>query len=356
MVGVPVLPHNVPLPGRDLAGSPAPPAESPSEESIGFNLLCLNPEQMVHFIDGPDAPPDASRRTVGIWTWEVDILPAGWADAADRVDELWTNSDFAARLIGSALGRPVLSFPPPIASSASLPARADPGVGTLPGGFRVLCMFDFLSTLERKNPVGAIEAFTQAFRPGEGPCLVIKTLNGKHRPEPLAALVEAAGGRDDVMLVDRAISGLQRDALVAACDCFLSLHRSEGLGLPLAEAMAAGKPVIATGYGGNLEFMDEYNSYLVDWRTTAVGAGVEHYPQGACWAEPNIDHAAALLRAVYKDQAGAAERAARGRRSALEKLAPEVVGNRIKKRLTQLDSSGPRRLLQRRRSRGGRIA
>ena len=200
----------------------------------------------------------------------------------------------------------------------------------------------------------AIDAFTKAFRPGEGPCLVVKTHNGRHRPEALAALVEAAGGRNDVIVIDRAISGSHRDALVAACDCFLSLHRSEGLGLPLAEAMAAGKPVIATGYGGNLEFMDESNSYLVDWRTTTVGAGVEHYPEGAVWAEPNIDHAATLLRSVYEDQTGAAQRAQRGRRSAIEKLAPEVIGNRMKKQLTQFEPSGPRRLLQRWRSRGDR--
>jgi glycosyltransferase involved in cell wall biosynthesis len=355
-VGVPVLAHDVPLPGRDPARSPAPPGDPPSEDSIGFNLLCLNPEQMVPFIDSPDAPPQASRRTVGIWSWEVDIVPAGWVEAAHRVDELWTYSGFAARLIGSAVGRRVRSFPPPLASNAARTVPSDPGVGELPDGFRVLCMVDFLSTLERKNPIGAIEAFKQAFRPGEGPCLIVKTINGAHRPEPLAAVTDAASGRHDVVIIDRAISGSQRDALIAATDCFLSLHRSEGLGLPLAEAMVSGKPVIATGYGGNLEFMDERNSYLVDWRTTAVGAGVEHYPQGACWAEPNIDHAAALLRSVYKDQAGAAERAARGRRSAIEKLAPEVIGNRIKKRLTQLDPSGPRRFLQRQRSRGGRFA
>ncbi len=124
-------------------------------------------------------------------------------------------------------------------------------------------MFDYLSTLERKNPLGAIEAYRRAFAPDDGAVLVVKSVNGRHRPERHAEVTAAVEGRRDIVSIDRTISGAERDALIGACDCYLSLHRSEGHGMPLAEAMALGKPVVATAYGGNIEFMNEANSYLV---------------------------------------------------------------------------------------------
>jgi glycosyltransferase involved in cell wall biosynthesis len=219
----------------------------------------------------------------------------------------------------------------------------------LPDGFRVLVMFDFFSTLERKNPLGAIKAFRRAFNPEDGAVLVLKSVNGQHRPERQAELMEASGGRSDIVLIDRTISGAERDALISACDCYLSLHRSEGHGLPLAEAMATGKPVVATAYGGNMEFMNTENSYLVAWTPTCVGEGVEHYPAGANWAEPDVDDAARLLSAAYRDPESARRRALRGRTDVEALLAPEVVGAQIRCRLEELLPTRPGRRGRRRR-------
>jgi glycosyltransferase involved in cell wall biosynthesis len=153
----------------------------------------------------------------------------------------------------------------------------------------------------------------------------------------------AAGERSDVVFIDETLDAGRRDALVAACDCYLSLHRAEGHGLPLAEAMAAGKPVVATGYGGNTEFMNDQNSYLVRSTPALVGPGVEHYPEGARWAEPDIDHAAVVLRALFGDRRQAGRRAALGRETVERLLAPEVVGARMYSRLQQLEALGARR-------------
>jgi glycosyltransferase involved in cell wall biosynthesis len=331
--GVPVLERDVPLPGRDAAQTDLPVGPRPREGAVDFNLLCLNPEQMVPYLDGPDAPARDGRGTVGIWSWEVDVVPPGWRSAGEGLTEVWTYSRFAAELLAAELDVPVLGFPPPLATVAA-PGAAS--ASRLPTGFRVLIMFDYLSTLERKNPLGAIEAYCRAFQPADGAVLVVKSVNGRHRPERCAQVMAAVEGRPDIVLIDRTISGAERDALIAACDCYLSLHRSEGHGLPLAEAMALGKPVVATAYGGNMEFMSEANSYLVAWVPAQVGEQVEHYPPAANWAEPDVEHAARLLRAVHRDPEAARRRAQRGREDVQAQLAPEVVGAHMRRRLEEL--------------------
>ena len=167
-----------------------------------------------------------------------------------------------------------------------------------PRRFLFLFLFDFLSVLQRKNPLGLIEAFTRAFSPDEGPVLVIKSINGSLRASELEQVRMAAAGRPDILVVDRHYSAEEKNALLGACDCYVSLHRSEGLGLTLAEAMALGKPVIATGYSGNLHFMTPDNSYLVDYTLSAVPPACGPYPTTARWAAPDLGHAARLLRMV----------------------------------------------------------
>lgn len=323
--GVAVLERDVPLPGRDLIRRAPSSRPVPAGESIACNILCMNPEQMVPHLEGLDGPAMVGRSTVGIWSWEVDVLPPGWREASRRLDEIWTYSAFSAELIARGVDVPVHHVPPPICELSTSCERPT----VLPDGFRFLVMFDYLSTLERKNPLGAIDAFRRAFGPQDGAVLVVKSVNGRHRPERHEEIVSACGGREDIALIDRTVSNDERDALLAACDCYVSLHRSEGHGLPIAEAMHAGRPVVATSYGGNTEFMDESNSYPVAWTSAKVGPGVEHYPQDATWAEPDLDHAAQMLRTVLEDREGAARRASRGRREVSARLAPEAVGRRM---------------------------
>ena len=229
-------------------------------------------------------------------------------------------------------GRACLQRPPPL-SVASADSKLSMA---LPNGFRVLVMFDFLSTLERKNPFGAIEAFQRAFSPEDGAVLILKSVNGRHRPERQAELLRAVGDRPDIVSIDETISSIERDALISECDCYLSLHRSEGHGLPLSEAMALGKPVVATAYGGNTEFMTEENSYLVACALTRVGEGVEHYPSQAHWAEPDLDDAARLLKTARGDLESGRSRGSRAQNDVQRSLAPEIVGAQMCDRLEGL--------------------
>jgi glycosyltransferase involved in cell wall biosynthesis len=199
-----------------------------------------------------------------------------------------------------------------------------------------LFVFDYLSTIQRKNPVGLIEAFTQAFAPGEGPQLLIKTINAPLRPLAEEAVLWAAHGRGDIHVVDRSLSASERDGLMAACDCYVSLHRSEGFGLTLAEAMAAGKPVIGTGYSGNLDFMSHRNSFLVDYELGVVGPDCEIYPAHGEWAQPSVSHAAALMREVFAYPQRAVAVAMRARDDIARHLSPRTTGAAMRKRLEQL--------------------
>ena len=328
--GVPVLERDVPLPGRDTVESKAAIHPRPKPNEITFNLLCLNPEQMIPYLDGPEAPRREGRRTIGIWSWEVDVLPPGWADAASEVTEIWTYSHFAARLIGAGISAPVIGIPPPVSEITSHMA-AEPQC--LPDGFRFLTMFDYLSTLERKNPLGVIVAYQRAFSSDDGTVLIVKSVNARHRPERRADLTRLAQGRRDIVFLDDLMSAEERDALLRSCDCYVSLHRSEGHGLPLAEAMASGKPVVATAYGGNTEFMTDDNSYLVRWTPVLVGPDVEHYPAEARWAEPDVEHAAHLLRAVRENTGEMRHKVQRARADVCARLSTAVVGEKMRERM-----------------------
>jgi glycosyltransferase involved in cell wall biosynthesis len=293
-----------------------------------INVVCLNPEHMLEFAQRGGAELFLDRYTVGVWCWEASRFPDSFRPAFDLVDEIWVASDYVAGIVTDATDKPVHVFPMPVEVSPA-PALTRAELGLPEDRFVFLLAFDFFSTVERKNPLAVIEAFERAFQPGAGPLLYIKTINGNKQADELKRLEHAAAERPDIRIVDEYVSGEQMRALVASCDCYVSLHRSEGFGLPLAEAMAYGKPVIATGYSGNLMFMDEADGYLVGFGLTPVPPGSANYPAGALWADPDVDEAAAAMRRVVDHPDEGAERGRRGRemilrRNSLDRLADFV--------------------------------
>jgi glycosyltransferase involved in cell wall biosynthesis len=286
-----------------------------SDTPFDINLLCVNADVTAAF--ARDAGPAffADRHTIGYWFWEVDPLPPLMHSAFDHVDEIWTATEYVGDIVrAAAAGRkPVYTVPLPLLPPRTVPAVTREQLGLPADRFVFLFVFDFLSVMERKNPLGAIEAFCAAFAPGEGPVLVLKSINGDLRVADLERLKRAAAHRSDIVIRDEYLSAGEKNALVAACDCYVSLHRAEGLGLTLAEAMALGKPAIATGYSGNLHFMTGENSFLVEYQLASAGAECGPYPSGARWAEPDLQHAAQLMRAVYQYPDEAVRRGERGR-------------------------------------------
>jgi Glycosyl transferases group 1 len=312
------------------AAQGAPAGEATAEHPV--TIVCSSPEGMAGArAEVPDA--FAGRRVVGMWWWEVMAFPSAWLRAFDDVDEVWVGSRFVADALAAVSPVPVVRIALPVAPPA--PAPADRAALGLPEGFLFGFVFDYESVVERKNPLGLIDAFSRAFAPGEAQ-LVLKTVRGdRHRVEH-AAVMAAAADRPDVHVIDRDLPAAEKDALIAALDCYVSLHRSEGFGLTMAEAALLGTPVIATDYGGPRDFLTPFNSFLVDHRPVAIGPGHHPYPADGEWAQPNLDQGAALMRAVRDAPEEAALRAQRLRADVEREHAPAVAGRAMAARLQRV--------------------
>lgn len=286
---------------------------SGSDAPYDVNLLCVNADHTVALAQQLGPEFFAERRTIGVWFWELEEFPPTMTEAFALVDEVWVASDFVLESVATVAPKPVRKFPLPVVVPTPPAGATRSSLGLPNDRFLFLFVYDFLSTAERKNPVGLVDAYTQAFGPDDGTVLVLKSINGHQRVPELERVRRAAAGRDDVIVLDTYLSSEEHSALVSQCDAYVSLHRSEGFGLDMAKAMGLGKPVIATGYSGNLEFMDAETGYLVDYDLVPVGPGCEPYPRDSRWAQPRVAHAAELMRRVVERPDEAAER---GRRAA----------------------------------------
>jgi len=255
-------------------------------------------------------------RVIGYWFWELDHIPESHRPAIAMVDEIWTPTRFVHDAYASATDMPVEVVRLPIVEpTPSSLDRTDVGFGE---EFVFVCSFDHLSSMERKYPHGAIDAFRRAFPDAdERVRLVVKSINGHLRPDASARLAAATGGDDRIDLRDGYIDHADQAALLAAADAYVSLHRSEGLGLHIAEAMWLGTPVVATDYSGSTDLTtsdgDGDVAELVDATLVPVAGGGEAYQAGT-WAQPDLDQAAAAMRRLVHDEARRAELAANARR------------------------------------------
>jgi len=192
-----------------------------------------------------------------------------------------------------------------------------------------------MSVMERKNPAGLIRAFKSAFRTDEPARLVLKTTFGDRHPAQLEELRTLAEGAR-ITIIDEVYTSNDVLALMAACDVYVSLHRSEGLGLTMAEAMLMGKPVIATGYSGNTEFMNYNNSLLVSFSLQKLGKPIPPYDADSEWAAPSETHAAELMRRLYDDPDSRLDLGRKAKIDAEDRLSVVAAGQRIRMRLAEI--------------------
>ena len=237
--------------------------------------------------------------------WELPRYPAVWAKELDRFDEVWAPTAF----VEDAL-RPAVSIPIYRLHNACEPhiavALERERFGIPEGRFAILYFFDLRSYASRKNPEAAIETFARllAARPKCRAHLVLKLNSSAHDPLAAAAIRDAMSRfRDRATLIDATLTDNETKNLVRCCDCFLSLHRSEGFGRGPAEAMFFGKPVVATGWSGNMEYMDERTAFPVRYTLRPVREGEYPHFENQVWADPDIAHAAAILVRLLDDPA-----------------------------------------------------
>jgi glycosyltransferase involved in cell wall biosynthesis len=280
---------------------------------------------------------DFRHRKIGYWFWELDKIPQSWWEALNKVDEVWVASDFVAAALRRATDKPVVKIPPPIDCVAKGQYRRQDF--DLPENvFLFLFSFDYGSFVKRKNPQGLIRAFRRAFPEGRRDVgLVIKSINGPIRPAAAEAVLGLTGGDPRIFIRDGFLSRDQVLGLQGLADAYASLHRSEGFGLGLAESMFQGKPVLATGYSGNLEFMNEANSALVRYSLIRVEPGDYLYDDPEfIWAEPDEEHAAWLMRRMV-DEAGYRQGlAVAGQQFIHRQFSLEAAAARIRQRLDSL--------------------
>jgi glycosyltransferase involved in cell wall biosynthesis len=289
--GVPValndLPHDVPHSFGDASLGDALRQGAP----YATNLVFANPE----YLQGPRSCVGADacgRTTIGCWFWELETVPDAWRTGIEAVDAIFVASSFTEKAFRRVTDKPVFRVPLPLLDLESSGAtRREFGLPA--DAFVFLVSFDFNSSIHRKNPLGAIAAFRTAFPPRrDDVVLVVKSTNGHRYPDDFSLLRDAAGKDPRILVRDEVIPMSHMRALQQCADAYVSLHRAEGFGLGLAECMAMAKPVIATAWSGNTDFMGARNSCLVDYQLIAVGDGEYPHGRGAQWAEPDVRHAA----------------------------------------------------------------
>jgi Glycosyl transferases group 1 len=332
--GVAIAP--LPLSSRDH------PRETPvagGEVTHPITLVCANPDGMTGARDELGAVAFERRYVIGLWWWEVAALPERWVRAFDLVDEVWAGSRFVADVFAAVAPVPVVHVPLPVREPA-VSEKGRAALGLPADAFLFGFVYDYASVAARKNPLGLIEAFARAFPPGSaeaaGAALVLKTLGGERHAGEHGAVLAAAAAHPGVTVIDERFSVADKNALIRALDCYVSLHRAEGFGLTIAEAMLLGTPVIATDYGGSRDLATPFNALLVDARRLPIGPGHEPYPAGGEWAEPDLGHAAAQMRAARADPEAGRARARRARGDVAAGHAPAAAGRAMADRLARV--------------------
>jgi len=320
--------------GRALPASRFELVVGDREFPYAFNIFHVNADQSPAVLTELGGNFTTGKFSIGYWAWELEEFPARWESSFGHFREIWTPNSFCAEAIARASPVPVLRIPHAIQLDPT-PTLDRAAFGIPPDAFVFLCVFDLTSGFERKNPLGVMGAFRAAFQPasqGDERCrLVLKINHAERHANRLAEIRNAAAGLP-VTILARTIDRADVIALVNCCDCLISLHRCEGFGLTLAEAMFLGKPVIASAYSGNLDFTRDDNSFLVRFQMASVPPGCEPYRQGARWADPDEAHAAEQMRLAAHSAETREERARRGQQFVTSELAPSVVGGIMKRR------------------------
>ncbi len=274
----------------------------------------------------------SGKYNIAYWAWELPEFPDAWVPACDYFQEIWVPSDFVRHAIATKVPLPVFTMPHAIAfARPTSPKRARFG---LPDHrFLFLSLYDLNSYSVRKNPQAAIAAFRASGLATRGAGLVIKVHNQAGNEADAEALRAYVADLPQVILISETLSRTDVYELQAACDCFVSLHRSEGFGLAVAECMYLGKPVISTDWSATAEYLTPVNGCPVHYQLKTLERSYGPYPKGGTWAEADTDHAAWWMRRVFEDRALATGLGVEARTSIEGRFAPATIGARYRRRL-----------------------
>lgn len=301
-------------------------------------LVCVNPDNSFYLRTQVSPEILGERYVIANWYWELPEMPDEWLAEFEYTDEVWAASNFIKDAMSRKAPTPVVRVPPVVGLSGGVKfSREQLNLPT--NRFLFLAMFDTKSVLERKNPLGVLRAFKRAFASNdERVGLVLKFNNPDHERPAMRELQNELSGSANVFVIDRLLSRDELPSLLAACDCFVSLHRSEGFGLPPAEAMSLGKPAIITNWSGNVDYITGDNCIAIDYELVKLDRDYGPYKAGQHWAEPDLDQAAHWMKRIVAEPELAQNIGLKGQETIKTQFSPQAVGKIIKTRLEEIRS------------------
>lgn len=267
-----------------------------------INLFHINPQEvgMAYLYLDKDIWKD--HYNIAFWLWELEEFPQEYIETIKFFDEIWTPSEFSSSSIRKVTNKPVHTIPYYVLADVNRETYDRAYFGLPEDRFLYLVMYDTNSTMARKNPVGAIEAYKRAFGGGNADVgLVIKVNNVTE--EDLKAIRLQLGEEQEIYFITQTLDKIQVNSLIADVDVFVSLHRAEGFGLVMAEAMLLGTVCVATDWSSNTEFMDKESACMVSYRKVEIQKTSGNYKKGCVWAQADVEEAAGYLRRLYEDRA-----------------------------------------------------
>lgn len=335
---VPMTMLNFP-PGSDIPQNDRSMAEHVSEYGdFTFNFFCMTAEENGRFYAERGRSQFLDRYNIGYWPWELSQWPAEWEMLLDLVDEVWVSTKHTYDALAPICTKPLFIMPMavelgPVTPHASK-SKAREHFG-LPGAAKLFCFaFDLKSSVDRKNPQACVDAFLTAFPKEEFSAdtvgLVIKVHKPTQRNRAWEKLKSLAAVDDRIHIIEETLSRPDLLALYKICDCFISLHRVEGFGRGLAEALQLGLHVITTGYSGNVDFCEPPHADWVRYRLIKVRKNQYPHAAGQVWAEPDVEHAAELMRSFVLYPIDSK------RKKTWPEFSTKVIGKRYKQRLEEI--------------------
>lgn len=298
------------------------------------NLIHINPHELGLAFIQQDASVWNYRYNIGYWLWELEEFPDEWTPCFQCLDEIWAPSEFICNAIRKKTTLPV----------RCMPYHVDVSIGTIyerehfgipEDKFLYLMMYDQSSCMERKNPIGVLNAFKKAFdKQNQSVGLVIKINNPT--PESRKQIRSVLDGYTNVYLIEETLSRDEVNSLTKCVDVVVSLHRAEGFGLVLAEAMLLGTPTVATNWSSNTEFMNENVACMVDYELITIEKDMPPFKAGNRWADANLDQAVGYMRKLYEDKEYYEMIRNNAKEYAEEKLGMEQAAGRMRERLKEI--------------------
>ena len=304
------------------------------ELKYNVNLIHINPDEMKLLYTRMDRKNFDKHYNIAFWLWELEDIPKSWQTYFPMLDEIWTPSEFISNSLRKVTDLPVRTIP--YCVKAPVKDEYSRSYFRLPEDqFLFLAMYDSNSTRERKNPMGAILAFKTAFERGnKNVGLVLKINNA--RDEDITLLKSMLEGYDNIYYITKTMSKVEVNSLIKDVDVFISMHRAEGFGLVMAEAMLNGTPVIATDWSSNTEFMNQDVACMVGYTFVTLKEDFPPYKAGAVWADPNLDTAADYMKKLYSQPEFYREKAQKAQTYIADKLSMSNAVELIEKRMEEI--------------------